>query len=164
MGRRNVAGVSLLKRMVELMFLGQFYHNLDNKGRLTIPTNFRDLLSINGAYIIQGFEQNLLVLPSPSFDIVSRRINQMSMTDPNTRLLRRLFFSTAKFVEVDKAGRILIPQFLRQSAYMESEVVVVGNGTYFEIWSPDNWSSQAEQIQDTQTNAHRFAELDLTSE
>ena len=164
MGRRNVAGVSLLKRMVELMFLGQFYHNLDNKGRLTIPTNFRDLLSNNGAYIIQGFEQNLLVLPSPSFDIVSRRINQMSMTDPNTRLLRRLFFSTAKFVEVDKAGRILIPQFLRQSAYMESEVVVVGNGTYFEIWSPDNWSSQAEQIQDTQTNAHRFAELDLTSE
>jgi len=150
--------------MVELMFLGQFYHNLDNKGRLTIPTNFRDLLSNNGAYIIQGFEQNLLVLPSPSFDIVSRRINQMSMTDPNTRLLRRLFFSTAKFVEVDKAGRILIPQFLRQSAYMESEVVVVGNGTYFEIWSPDNWSSQAEQIQDTQTNAHRFAELDLTSE
>ena len=138
MGRRNVAGVSLLKRMVELMFLGQFYHNLDNKGRLTIPTNFRDLLSNNGAYIIQGFEQNLLVLPSPSFDIVSRRINQMSMTDPNTRLLRRLFFSTAKFVEVDKAGRILIPQFLRQSAYMESEVVVVGNGTYFEIWSPDN--------------------------
>ena len=150
--------------MVELMFLGQFYHNLDNKGRLTIPTSFRDLLSNNGAYILQGFEQNLMVLPSPLFEIVSHRINQMSMTDPNSRLLRRLFFSTAKFGEVDKAGRILIPQFLRQSAYMESEVVVVGNGAYFEIWSPKNWSSQAEQIQDTQTNAHRFAELDLTSE
>lgn len=88
----------------------------------------------------------------------------MSMTDPTTRLLRRLFFSTAKFVEVDKAGQILIPQFLQQSAYLESEVVVVGNGTYFEIWSPEYWSSQTEQIQDTQTNAHRFAELDLTSE
>lgn len=164
MGRRIVTGVSQLKRIAELMFLGQFYHNLDNKGRLTIPTNFRDLLSNNGAYISQGFEQNLLVLPSPLFEGVSRRINQMSMTDPTTRLLRRLFFSTAKFVEVDKAGRILIPQFLQQSAYLESEVVVVGNGTYFEIWSPEYWSSQTEQIQDTQTNAHRFAELDLTSE
>lgn len=146
------------------MFLGQFYHNLDDKGRLTIPTRFRDLLSENGAYVLQGFEQNLLVLPISSFENISKRINKMSMTDPKSRLLRRLFFSTANYVEVDKSGRILIPQYLRKSAFLESEVIVVGNGVYFEIWSPDQWNSQAEQIQDTQTNAHRFAELDLTSE
>ena len=146
------------------MFLGQFYHNLDNKGRLTIPTQFRDMLSEGGAYVLQGFEQNLLVLPSARFENVAQRINQMSMTDPTSRLLRRLFFSTAQHVEVDKSGRILLPRFLRQSSYLDNEVVVVGNGAYFELWSPGNWSSQSEQIQDTQTNAHRFAELDLTSE
>ena len=146
------------------MFLGQFYHNLDNKGRLTIPTQFRDILSEGGAYVLQGFEQNLLVLPSARFENVAQRINQMSMTDPTSRLLRRLFFSTAQHVEVDKSGRILLPRFLRKSSYLDTEVVVVGNGAYFELWSPDNWSSQSEQIQDTQTNAHRFAELDLTSE
>ena len=146
------------------MFLGQFYHNLDDKGRLTIPTSFRELLSNNGAYVLQGFEENLLVLPSPLFEIVSQRINQMSMTDPTTRLLRRLFFSTAKGVEVDKSGRILLPQFLRQSANLESQVIVVGNGAYFELWSPEHWSPQAELIQDTQTNAHRFAALNLTAE
>jgi MraZ protein len=106
----------------------------------------------------------LLVLPSVRFENVAQRINQMSMTDPTSRLLRRLFFSTAQHVEVDKSGRILLPRFLRKSSYLDTEVVVVGNGAYFELWSPDNWSSQSEQIQDTQTNAHRFAELDLTSE
>jgi len=150
--------------MVELMFLGQFYHNLDNKGRLTIPSRFRDILAVDGAYVMQGFEENLLVLPSSTFDIIAQRINQMSMTDPKTRLLRRIVFSTANYVELDKSGRILIPQFLRDAAKLDVEIVVVGNGAYFELWAPQNWTSQVEQIHDTQVNAHRFAELNLTSD
>ena len=146
------------------MFLGQFYHNLDDKGRLIIPARFRDLLSVEDAYIMQGFEKNLLVLPNSTFLTISRRVNQMSMTEPTTRLLRRLFYSTAHHVEIDKTGRILIPQFLRKAAKLESEAVVVGNGLYFEIWSPNEWTQQAEQIEDTQANAHRFSALDLTSE
>lgn len=146
------------------MFLGQFYHNLDNKGRLTIPSRYREVLVENGAYVMQGFEENLLVLPASTFGIISQRINQMSMTDPKTRLLRRLVFSTATNVELDKSGRILIPQFLRSAAKLDVEIVVVGNGAYFELWSPQNWSSQVEQIHDTQVNAHRFVELNLASD
>jgi MraZ protein len=112
---------------------------------------------------MQGFDKNLLVLPSSTFESVSRRVNQMSMTDPTTRLLRRLFFSTAHHVEVDKAGRVLIPQFQRQAASLQGEAVIVGNGVYFEVWSPEQWSIQSEQIQDAQANAHRFSALDLTS-
>lgn len=146
------------------MFLGRFYHNLDDKGRLTVPARFRDLLVPDGAYVMQGFELNLMVLPSTTFESLNRRIHQMSLTDPTSRLLRRLLYSTADRVDVDKAGRILLPQFLRQAAALESSVVIVGNGNFFELWSPEQWDVQNEQLQDAQLNAHRFAALNLTSD
>jgi MraZ protein len=145
------------------MFLGQFYHNLDNKGRLTIPARFRDLLSADGAYVMLGFDQNLMVLPSPTFQTLSQRIKQMSMTNPDTRVLRRLIFSSANYVEIDKAGRVLLPQFLKKSTNIESAAVVIGSGDFFEIWSPDSWATQADQLRDSELNAHRFEALDLTS-
>ena len=146
------------------MFLGQFQHNLDAKNRLTVPARFREELLSEGAYVMQGFDRNLMVLPTTTFETISRRVNQMSMTDPKTRLLRRLIFSTANYVEVDKVGRILIPQFLRDAATLENGVVVVGNGDYFEIWSPELWNVQIEDLQDAEINADRFAGLFLTSE
>ncbi len=145
------------------MFLGQFYHNLDDKGRLTVPARFRDALVSEGAYIMQGFDQNLMVLPPATFASFSDRINQMSVTDPNARLLKRLIFSTADHIDIDKVGRILIPQFLRQAANLEINAVIVGSGEFFEIWSAEQWSVQVEQLQDAQANANRFAALDLTS-
>ena len=160
-----MAGVQALIGRIEHMFLGRFYHNLDDKGRLTIPASFRNmLLAESGAYVLQGFDQNLIVLLPSTFESLSRRVSQMSMTDQTARLLRRLLYSTADRVEVDKAGRILIPQFLRQSASLESGVVIVGSGDYFEIWSPECWNTQAEQLQDTQSNALRFSALNLTSD
>lgn len=147
------------------MFLGRFFHNLDDKGRLTIPARFRDLLiAEGGAFVVKGFDQNLMVLPPSTFETYSRRVNQMNVTDPTARLLRRLVYSTADRVEVDKAGRILIPLFLRQSINIDENVVIVGAGDYFEIWSPESWNTQDEQLQDAQTNAHRFTALNITSE
>lgn len=146
------------------MFLGQFCHNLDEKGRLTVPARFRDQLVAEGGYIMQGFDQNLMVLPSSTFETFSHGVSQMSLTDPTARLLRRLLYSTAFPIEFDKAGRILIPQFLRQFASLENDVVIVGSGEYCEIWSAGLWAAQTEQLQDAQTNAHRFAALNLTSE
>ena len=145
------------------MFFGRFYHNLDEKGRLTIPARYRDLLLPDGAYVMQGFDPNIMVLPSAVVESLSININQMSITDPTKRLLRRLVFSTADRVEFDRAGRILIPQFLRQAAGLDTTVVVVGAGLYFEIWSPESWVDQDEQLQDAQANAQRFSSLELTS-
>lgn len=143
------------------MFLGQFQHNLDDKGRLTIPVRFRDLLTVNGAYVMQGFDRNLMVLPSAAFEALSTEVGVMTMTDPTARLLRRLIYATASQVEVDRAGRILLPQFLRQFAGIEVVTVIVGAGKYFELWSPESWAGQNAQIQDAQTNADRFAALNL---
>ncbi len=144
------------------MFLGQYQHSLDNKGRLTIPVRYRDYLA-DGAYITQGFDRNLMVLTTSAFQVVSQRVNQISMTDPGARSLRRLIFSHGEQVEVDKAGRILIPQFLRESAGLVSDVIIVGAGDFFEIWSPENWNDQSTQLQDTNANAQRFMAFDIPS-
>ena len=143
------------------MFLGQFYHNLDEKGRLIIPARYRDLLMPDGAYIMQGFDQNLMVLPSAIYEELSHRVNQLSLTDSTARLLKRLVFSTADKIEVDKVGRILVPQFQRQHAGLDSSLVVVGAGNYFEIWSPDAWEKQSEALHEVQSNPDRFAALEL---
>lgn len=145
------------------MFLGQYHHNIDEKGRLTIPARFRDLLAAEGAYILQGFDHNLMVLTAPSFESISLRVSQMSLTDPTARLLKRLIFSTADRVEVDRVGRILIPQFLRQSAGLDGDAVIVGSGSYFEIWAPEVWDQQMSQLQDIEANAQRFVSLDLSA-
>lgn len=160
----GLSGVYLFKDKVEHMFLGQYHHTIDNKGRLTIPARFRELLAAEGAYITLGFDQNLMVLTVPSFDQIYQRINHTSMTDPTARLLKRLIFSGADQVGVDKTGRILIPQFLREAAELDSEAVVVGVGDYFEIWSPELWAGQMAQIEDAEANAQRFMALDISTD
>jgi MraZ protein len=142
------------------MFLGQFEHTIDVKGRLTIPVRFRELLN-DGAYITQGLDPNLMVLTPPSFERLYDRVNELSMTDPDARQIKRLIFSNAAPVTVDNAGRILIPQFLRQFANLDSTVLVVGVGKHFEIWSPGLWAEQTLSLNDPKANAERFKNLDL---
>ena len=144
------------------MFLGQYSHNLDSKGRLTIPARYRDLLA-EGAYVTQGFDQNLLVITVTTFETISQNVRHMSITDPRARLLRRLLFSTGERVELDQAGRILIPQFLRTAAGLNGEAIVVGVGDYFEIWSPEHWAEQAGKLQDAEANADLFSMFDVSS-
>lgn len=144
------------------MFLGQYQHNVDSKGRLTIPARYRDLLD-DGAYVTQGFDRNLMVMTVPAFEALSQRVKGMSITDSRARLLRRLLFSNGERVDVDKAGRILIPQFLRQAADLDGEATVVGVGDYFEIWSPGHWSEQAGRLQDADANSDLFSMFDISS-
>ena len=143
------------------MFLGQFQHNLDDKGRLMIPARFRELLAA-GAFITQGFDKCLMVMTDVYFKQVYDRISAMNLADPMARLLRRLILSNAYPVEADKVGRILVPQNLRQVIMLESEAIVAGQGEYFEVWTPDAWNEQMAQLQDLETNDQRFAMLDLS--
>jgi MraZ protein len=144
------------------MFLGQFQHNLDEKGRLMIPARYRELLAA-GAYITQGFDKCLMVMTDVNFGQVYERINAMNLADPTARLLRRLILSNAYSVEVDKVGRILVPQNLRQGIALENEAIVAGQGEYFEVWNPEDWNEQMGQLQDIETNNQRFATLNLSS-
>jgi MraZ protein len=143
------------------MFLGQYQHNLDEKGRLMIPVRYRELLAA-GAFIMQGFDRCLMVMTDSHFQKVYERINAMNMADPNARLLRRLILSTAYPVEIDKVGRILVPQMLRQVNGLDGEAIVAGQGEYFEVWNPLEWNEQVNQLQDIEMNNQRFATLDLS--
>ncbi len=144
------------------MFLGQFQHNLDDKGRLMIPARYRDLLAA-GAYITQGFDKCLMVMTDAYFNEMYSIINSMNMADPTARMLRRLILSNAYPVEVDKVGRVLVPQNLRQFLGIESgELTVAGQGDYFEVWAPEDWKAQMDIVQDVQANEQRFATLNLS--
>ena len=144
------------------MFLGHFQHNLDDKGRLMIPARFRELLE-GGAFITQGFDKCLMVMTETYFKQVYERIEAMNLADPTARLLRRLILSNAYPVEADKVGRVLVPQNLRTFLGIESgELIVAGQGEYFEVWTPAMWSEQMAQLQDTDANNQRFSTLDLS--
>jgi len=143
------------------MFLGHFQHNLDDKGRLMIPARFREMLD-GGAIITQGFDKCLMVLTDTYFKQVYERIEAMNLADPTARLLRRLILSNAYPVEVDKVGRILVPQNLRAFLQIEGEAIVAGQGEYFEVWRPAEWNEQMAQLQDTEANNQRFSTLDLS--
>jgi MraZ protein len=156
------AGVHQLKGIIAQMFLGQYQHNLDDKGRLMIPARYRDLLAA-GAFITQGFDRCLMVMTDAYFQDVYARINSMNMADSTARMLKRLILSNAYPVEVDKVGRILVPHNLREFLAIHSgELIVAGQGEYFEVWTPAGWNAQMETLQDVEANEQRFATLDLS--
>jgi MraZ protein len=146
------------------MFLGEYRHSIDNKDRLTVPARYRELM-VEGAYILRGFDRNLMVLPTKAFEAISQHLDQLSFTDPLARDLRRLIFGTASRLEIDKVGRILIPDFLCQKAGLicDHEAVLVGAGNYFEIWSTEEWSLQQKALDEAEANTERFKVLDLST-
>jgi MraZ protein len=146
------------------MFLGEYRHSIDNKDRLTVPVRYRELMD-DGAFILRGFDRNLMVLTTKAFEAISHRIDQMSLTDPLARSLRRLIIGSASRVEIDKVGRILIPDFLCQKAGItcDHEAVLVGQGNYFEIWSSDEWALQQKTLDEAEANTERFKVLDLST-
>lgn len=143
------------------MFLGQYRHNIDEKGRIIIPAKFRDELR-GGGFITQDFDKNLRLLTVPAFEALYEKVSQMNTTDPAARQLQRLIFANANFVQLDRIGRILIPQYLRQVAGLEAEGVIVGVGKSIEIWAPQYWEEQVALLQDAEANAQRFSDLDLS--
>lgn len=142
------------------MFYGQYHHSLDSKDRMTIPAKFRELVG-EGVFVFQGFDSNLMVFNKAHFEILSQQVDGTDLSDADARLLRRLFFATAEWVEMDKAGRILIPGFLREAAGLGREVVLVGAGKFFEIWSPELWDKQKVKLLDIETNVQRLPPLNF---
>jgi MraZ protein len=144
------------------MFLGRYRHSLDNKGRLTVPARYRYMLE-EGAFITKGFDANLVVMTPAAFTNISKQVSEKNYTDPEARMLKRYIFSNGEQVELDRSGRILIPQFLRESANLDSDVVLIGVGDFFEIWSPENWEQQDVQLADTEGNVGRFVDFEIST-
>lgn len=145
------------------MFLGQYEHSIDSKSRLTVPVRFRAALA-SGAYILQGFERNLMVYTTETFEKLSRRAYSLSMTNSEVRAMWRLVFGRAHEVHLDSSGRILIPAFLMDYAELVDNAAIVGTGEFFEIWNPENWAKQLISVTDPDINMDRFSIFDLSTE
>ncbi len=159
----ELSGVRRLNEQVEQMFLGEYNHSLDDKGRLTIPSRYRAALA-EGAVVTRGYERYLVIYPAKAFERLAQKVNRLSPSDPENRVLLRLVFSGASDAALDKTGRVNIPQFLRDYANLDSEAVVVGAGQYIEVWSSGGWDAQLDQVNDSELNAARFATLNLSTD
>jgi MraZ protein len=143
------------------MFLNQYHHSFDDKGRLTIPAKFREMPD-EGLYVIQGLDRNLMVLPPAIFQKLYSHLMEMNMADPAARQLRQRMLSNAQQVFPDGSGRILIPLNLRNLVELKDEVVFVGQGDHYDIWSAEEWQKQQALLNDPETSAQRFTALDLS--
>ena len=142
------------------MFLGQYQLFLDNDRNLIIPAPFRELFT-DGAYVTRGFEQNLLIMSDKVFQEIYKRVVALNMADPLARLLLRLILGNASRLDISKSGHVLIPQDLMTFAGLEKDIILVGQGDYFEVWAPAHWDKQSANLLNTDANAERFAQLDL---
>ncbi len=142
------------------MFLGEYAHTLDTKGRLTVPVKFREALA-SGAVVTRGYDKNLHLYTREAFEALTQQLRALSPTDPNHRALLRLQFSGANEADIDAQGRILLPGFLREYAALTGECLVVGVGEYVEIWSRAGWDEQLAVINNAGLNAERFAGIPL---
>jgi MraZ protein len=142
------------------MFLGQHQLFLDNDCNLVIPTPFRELFT-DGAYVTRGFEQNLLIMSDKVFQEIYKRVVALNIADPLARLLLRLILGNASRLDISESGHVLIPQDLMTFAGLEKDIILVGQGDYFEVWAPAHWDKQSTNLLDTDANAERFAQLDL---
>lgn len=137
------------------MFSGEYSHTLDHKGRLIIPARFRPLLT-EKAILTRGLDKHLVIYPEATWQNVMEQLNQIPITHPTARALRRLIFSGAVELGLDKQGRATVPQYLRNYAQIEEEILLVGMETFIELWEPNSWQHALEDV------SAIIAESDLT--
>lgn len=136
------------------MFLGEYQHNLDSKGRVAIPSKFRQQLS-GKAIITRGLDRCLFVFTSEEWEIFAQKIIALPLALSNSRAFQRLILAEATDAEVDKQGRVLIPNYLREYAYLKKEAVITGLYSRFEIWNLGSWKEYKAK---TESNGDDIAE------
>ncbi|MEG3070073.1 MAG: division/cell wall cluster transcriptional repressor MraZ [Peptococcaceae bacterium] len=120
------------------MFMSEYQHTIDAKGRLFIPARFREGLG-DSFIITKGLDGCLFVYTREEWDALEQKLKSLPFTRGDARAFLRFFFSGAAICEIDKQGRVLIPANQRDYAQLEKDVVVIGVSTRVEIWSKDRW-------------------------
>ena len=122
------------------MFIGEYHHTIDEKGRIIIPNKFRDELG-NDFIITRGIESCLFVYSNKNWDDICTKLNSLAFTKKDARIFNRFFMSGATNVELDKQGRINLPAPLIDYAKLQKECVIIGTGDRLEIWSKEDWEN-----------------------
>ncbi|MDO8425679.1 MAG: division/cell wall cluster transcriptional repressor MraZ [bacterium] len=120
------------------MFIGEYRHSIDAKGRLAVPTKYRKQLE-KGAVVTRGLDRCLTIYPAESWKELAGKLASLPISKSNPRSFARFLLAGAMDVELDKQGRIIIPEYLRQFAGVAKSVVVAGLYDRLEVWDADAW-------------------------
>ena len=142
------------------MFMGEYNHTLDAKGRLIIPSRLREDLG-DSFVVTKGMDGCLFVFPDNEWKEFEEKLKNLPMVNKEARQFTRFFLAGAMLAEIDKSGRILLPQTLREYAQIDHETVLVGVGNRVEIWSKERWEGTV-TYQDLDDIAVHMEELGLS--
>lgn len=126
------------------MFMGQYQHSLDLKGRVIIPSKFREQLG-ESFVLTKGLDHCLFVYPKDEWNVLEEKLKSLPFTQKDARAFIRFFFAGAVETEMDKQGRILIPPQLREHAHIEKDLMIIGVSNRVEIWSLEEWNAYNEK-------------------
>lgn len=128
------------------MFLGEYQHSLDEKGRVTIPAKFRE--GIGYKFVVtKGLDNCIFLYPRDEWQLIEKKLRSLPLTRSDVRSFVRFFFSGAAEMDLDKQGRSVLPLNLREYAGIERDVIIIGVGSRVEIWSADKWTNYSENAQ-----------------
>lgn len=130
------------------VLIGEYQHTIDTKGRMIIPAKFREDLGFS-FIITRGLDGCLSGYPASQWEQLQEKLSRLPQSKKDSRAFTRFFYSAATEVEVDKQGRINIPQTLRTFANLEKNCRVVGVSSHIEIWSEERWLSFAEEAEES---------------
>ena len=122
------------------MFIGEYSHNLDEKGRLALPMKYRGDLA-KGIVITRGLDNCLFLYPKSEWDKLADKLAELPISKANTRAFARLMLAGAMDVELDKQGRVIIPEYLRKYASLKKNTIITGLMNRMEIWDEDKWKT-----------------------
>lgn len=123
------------------MFLGEYEYRLDQKGRVSVPSKFREEFK-EGIILTRGYDRCVIAYTPSEWEKIHEKFASMSTTRSKARLLNRIVFSNAFDGALDRAGRVMIPNTLKDYAHISDDVIIAGAGSYLEIWSKDLWSKE----------------------
>jgi MraZ protein len=132
------------------MFIGEYFHTLDEKGRVAIPVKFRANL-IEGVVITRGIDTCLFLYPKKEWELLAQKLAQLPLSKAKTRAFARLMLSGAMDEKMDKQGRIIIPEYLRKYAQINKKVVIIGLYNRLEIWDETKWEEFKKQTEKEST-------------
>ena len=142
-----------------MMFMGEYNHTIDAKGRLIVPSKFREALG-DTFVITKGLDGCLFVYDNEEWNAFEEKLKSLPITNKEARQFARFFLAGAAEVEVDKQGRILVPNILREFAQINKDVVLIGVASRIEIWSKERFEGMA-AFEDMDEIAEHMAELGL---
>lgn len=143
------------------MFFGEYQHKIDAKGRLAIPAKFRKKLS-KGAVVTRGLDTSLFLFPKEEWDKLAEKLASLPLGRANSRALSRLMLAGAMEVELDKQGRVMIPEYLRKYASIKKETIIAGLYDRIELWDDSQWNKYKKTTErDVGDIAEQLGELGL---